>query len=149
QTAPLEGPSRGWLAPGELVTADLNKDGLPDLIVVNTGGNNIFVYPGLPGGGFGPSLNGGNGFAVGTSPVAVIVADIDNRLDLLVANEGSNNVSVLLNEPDGDGFTFVPGPRISAGYGPVGLLYGDFFGNGNDELVVSDSGSNSLLVLPS
>ena len=129
--------------------ADLNGDGIPDLIVVNTGGNNVLVYPGLPGGGFGPALNDGNGFPTGTNPVAVIVANLNGRPDLIVANKGSNDVSVLLNEPQGNSFTFVPGPRLSVGQGPVGLLYGDFFGNGTDELAVSDSGSNNLMVLPS
>ncbi len=129
--------------------ADLNGDGIPDLIVVNTGGNDILVYPGLPGGGFGPALNDGIGFPTGTNPVAVIVANLNGRPDLIVANKGSNDVSILLNEPQGNSFTFVSGPRLSVGQGPVGLLYGDFFGNGTDDLVVSDSGSNNLMVLPS
>ena len=129
--------------------ADLNGDGIPDLIVVNTGGNDVLVYPGLPGGGFGPALNNGNGFPTGTNPVAVVVANLNGRPDLIVANEGSNDVSILLNEPQGNSFTFIPGPRLSVGQGPVGLLYGDFYGNGTDALVVSDSGSKDLMVLPS
>ena len=56
--------------------ADLNGDGILDLIVPNTGGNNVLVYPGLPGGGFGQALNDGNGFSTGTNPVAVVVADV-------------------------------------------------------------------------
>jgi FG-GAP-like repeat len=146
----LGGPANGWLAPGALSLADLNGDRIPDLIVVDTGGNEVFVYPGLPGGKFGPALNNGNGFAVGTTPVAVTVANIDGRNDLLVANQGSNDVSVLLNKPMSNGsFTFVSGPRISAGFGPDGLLYGDIFGNGSDDLVVSDSSTNELMVIPS
>ena len=35
------------------------------------------------------------------------------RPDLVVANKGSNDVSILLNVPTADGgFTFVPGPRL-------------------------------------
>jgi hypothetical protein len=139
----------GLLAPGAPVLADLNGDGIPDLIVVNTGANDVLVYPGLPGGGFGPALNNGNGFATGTNPVAVVVANLNGRPDLIVADEGSNDVTILFNEPQGNSFTFVPGPRINAGQGPVGLLYGDMYGNGTDDLVVSDSGSNSIMVLPS
>ncbi len=139
----------GLLVPGEPVLADLNGDGIQDLIVLNTGGNDLLVYPGLPGGGFGPALNDGNGFPTGTNPVAVIVANLNGRPDLIVANQGSNDVSILLNEPLGNSFTFVPGPRLSVGYGPVGLLYGDFFGSGTDDLVVSNSGSSNLMVLPS
>ena len=139
----------GLLVPGAPLLADLNGDGIPDLVVLNTGGNDLLVYPGLPGGGFGPALNDGIGFPTGTNPVAVIVANLNGRPDLVVANQGSNDVSVLLNVAQGNSFTFVPGPRLSVGYGPVGLLYGDFFGNGTDDLVVSDSGSSNLMVLPS
>ena len=58
----LHGPSTvvadrttGLLVPGAPVLADLNGDGIPDLIVPNSGGNSVFVYPGLAGGGFGPA----------------------------------------------------------------------------------------------
>ena len=154
QTGPQAQPtvlgdrSSGLLAPSAPVLADLNGDGIPDLIVANTGGNNVLVYPGLPGGGFGPAMNDGNGFTVGTNPVAVIVADLNGRPDLIVANEGSNDVSILLNEQEGNSFTFVPGPRLKVGAGPVALLYGDFYGNGTPDLLVSDSGSNNLMLLP-
>jgi hypothetical protein len=155
QTSPLAKPTvlgdrtTGLRVPRAPVLADLNGDGIPDLIVANTGGNNVLVYPGLPGGGFGPALNDGNGFPVGTNPVAVIVANLNGRPDLIVADQGSNDVSILLNEPDGNSFTFVPGPRLRVGAGPVALLYGDFFGNGTPDLLVSDSASNNLMLLPS
>ncbi|MGP0063055.1 MAG: FG-GAP repeat domain-containing protein [Isosphaeraceae bacterium] len=149
QPTVLADRTSGLLVPGTPLVADLNGDGIPDLIVPNTGGNDVLVYPGLPGGGYGPALNGGNGFPVGTNPVSVIVADLNGRPDLIVADEGSNEVSVLLNEPEGNSFTFVPGPRLNVGAGPVALLYGDFYGNGIPDLVVSDSGSNNLMVLPS
>ena len=48
----------GLLAPGAVMLADLNGDGIPDLIVANSGGNNVLVYPGLGNGQFGPPING-------------------------------------------------------------------------------------------
>ena len=139
----------GLLVPGAPVLADLSGDGMKDLIVPNGGGNNVLVYPALPGGGFGPALNDGQGFFTGTNPVSVVVADVngDGRPDLIVANRGSNDVSILLNEPVGSSFTFVPGERLNAGAGPVGVLYGDFNGDGFPDLLVSDSGSNDLMML--
>ena len=80
---------------GEL--ADLNGDGIPDLIVANSGSNNVLVYPGLGNGQFGPAINGGNGFFTGTDPVGITVADLTGvRPDLVIANKGSNDVSILL-----------------------------------------------------
>ncbi len=145
----LANRASGLLVPGAPVLADLSGNGLPDLIVPNTGGNSVLVYPGLPGGGFGPALNDGNGFFTGTNPVAVVVADMngDGRPDLIVANEGSNDVSILLNEPSGNGFTFVQGPRLAAGAGPVGLLFGDFSGDGIADILVSDRASKELTLL--
>ncbi len=140
----------GLLVPGRPVLAYLNGDTEPeDLIVVNSGGNDVFVYPGEPSGALGPALNDGQGFAVGTDPVAVIVANLDGRQDLIVANKGSNDVSILLNKAVGNSFTFVQGPRIRVGEGPDSLLYGNFYANGGEKLAVADSGSHDLMVIPS
>ena len=38
--------STGLLAPGAVKLADLNGDGIPDLIVANSGSNNVLIYPG-------------------------------------------------------------------------------------------------------
>jgi hypothetical protein len=140
----------GLLVPGKPVLADLNGDGIPDLVVPNSGGNSVFVYPGLPAGGFGPSLNNGNGFFVGTNPVSVLVADVngDGRADLITANKGSNDVSILLNQAAGAGITFAQGPRLSVGSGPVALLLGNFNRDKVPDLLVSDSASNDLMLLP-
>ena len=63
--------SSGLLAPGAVKLADLNGDGIPDLIVANSGSNNVLVYPGLGDGQFGPALNGGHGFFTGTNPTGL------------------------------------------------------------------------------
>ena len=95
-----------------MTLADLNGDGNPDLIVANSGRNNVLVYPGLGNGQFGTALNGGHGFFTGTNPAGISVADVndDGRPDLVVANKGSNDVSILLNQPQGNNLTFARGP---------------------------------------
>jgi hypothetical protein len=142
--------STGLLVPGAPVLADLNGNGMKDLIVPNGGGNNVLVYPGLPGGGFGPPLNNGNGFFAGTNPVSVVVADVnrDGRPDLIVVDKGSNEVSILVNDSTPEAITFATPRRYDAGAGPVSVLYGDFSRNGIPDLLVSDSGSNQLMLLP-
>ena len=59
----------------------------------------MLVYPGLGDGKFGPAVNGGQGFFTGTNPVGITVADLGNgRPDLVIADRGSNDVSILLNQ---------------------------------------------------
>ena len=140
----------GLLSPGAVKLADLNGDGIPDLIVANSGSNNVLIYPGLGNGQFDPALNGGHGFFTGTNPVGITVADVDGdgRPDLVVANKGSNDVSILLNRKQGNSITFIPGPRLKVGSGPVSTVVGDFLGNGKPDLLVSNSQSNNVMLLP-
>ena len=70
------------------------------------------------------------------------------RPDLVVANKGSNDVSILLNQTQGDGITFVPGPRLQVGSGPVSTVVKDVNGDGIPDLLVSDSESNKVMLLP-
>ena len=75
----LADQSTGLLNPGAVALADLNGDGIPDLIVANSGSNNVLIYPGLGDGQFGPGINGGNGYFVGTDPVGITVADLTGQ----------------------------------------------------------------------
>ena len=75
----LANQSTGLLDPGAVALADLNGDGIPDLIVANSGSNNVLIYPGLGNGQFGPAVNDGNGYFVGTNPVGITVADLTGQ----------------------------------------------------------------------
>jgi hypothetical protein len=140
----------GVQGPGYVVLADVNGDGIPDLIVANSGSNNVLVYLGEGHGTFGPELNGGRGFFTGTSPTGITVTDIngDGRGDLVVANEGSNDVTILFGQGSGATFTFTEGPRLLAGTAPVSTAVVDVTGDGVADIVTADSGSHSLTVLP-
>jgi hypothetical protein len=157
----------GLLAPTAVKLADLNGDGIPDLIVANGGGNSILVYPGLPGGGFGPEVRGGKGFFTGTNPVGITVAYLNDDLvpdptgrsltdptpDLVVANEGSNDVTILLGHGQGQNWTLEPGPRLKAfGSGPVSTALRPVTdpkgGPPTQDLLIANSQSNTVTLLP-
>jgi uncharacterized repeat protein (TIGR01451 family) len=78
-------------------------------------------------------------YPVGTAPSAIIVGDFngDGKSDLAVANLGSSNVSILLNNGDG---TFQAAATSPAGTAPQALAAGDFNGDGKLDLVVINQG---------
>jgi hypothetical protein len=129
QTTVLGDQATGLLSPGAVKLADLNGDVIPDLIVANSGSNNVLIYPGLGNGQFGPAVNGGHGYFVGTNPVGITVAYLTGALpDLVVTDKGSNQVLILLNQSQpGGAISFDVGPRLnSGGTGPVSAVVGYF-----------------------
>src|SRR5262249_50292679 len=147
----LADQSTGLLQPGAVALADLNGDGIPDLIVANSGSNNVLIYPGLGNGQFGPAINGGNGYFVGDNPVGITVASLTGDLpDLVVADEGSNQVSILINgSPKGGAISFSAGPRLSSGgVGPVSTVVGHFTAGPYPDILVTNSLSNDVTLLP-
>ncbi len=139
--------STGLLNPGAVALADLNGDGIPDLIVANSGSNNVLIYQGLGNGQFGPAVNGGSGYFVGTNPVGITVANLTGALpDLVVADKGSNDVAILLNQGN---FSFTHGPRVdSGGVGPVSTIVGEFTaGSTIPDILVTNSGSDNVTLL--
>ena len=83
-----------------VAVGDFNGDGKPDLAVAVESSNTVEVLlnttaPGASTPSFAPAV----GFAVGSNPYSVAVADIngDGKPDLVVANRSSNTASVLLN----------------------------------------------------
>ena len=74
--------------------------------------------------------------------------DSDGRLDLVVANKGSNDVSILLNQSQGNSITFASEHRLKADSGPVSTVVQDVTGDGIPDVLVSNSQSNDVMLLP-
>ena len=108
----------------------------------------MLVYPGLGNGQFGPALNGGNGFFVGTNPTGITVANLNGQPDLIVANSGSNDVSVLLGQGSGANWTLVPGARVNTDGGPVAVAVGNILGTGKQDLAVANQQADNVQVFP-
>jgi hypothetical protein len=82
-----------------VVVADVNGDGIPDLVVANQANSDISVLLGNGDGTFQPTVN----YLTGIGPGGLVVTDLngDGTADIAVTSGVANDVSVLLNQNDG------------------------------------------------
>jgi hypothetical protein len=140
--------SRAGVSPFSVAVGNLDgKPGL-DLAVATVGGGVGLLFNDGRG-GFGLDA----AYPTGSFPSSVAVGDLngDGQLDLAVTNGGavSNNVSVLLNNPNnllGPG-RFDLDQSYPAGAGPRSVAMGDLDGDGRLDLAVANSGSSNVSVL--
>ena len=89
---------------------------------------------------FNPNLAAGafprTDFATGASPAGVVAADFDGDgdIDLAVANQSDDTVSILLGRGNG---SFAPRTDFATADTPVALTAADFDGDGNLDLAVA------------
>jgi len=82
--------------------------------------------------------------AVGTQPTSVAVGNFNGgALDLAIANEGSDNVSILL----GNGFgQFTAAPPVSVGDAPSSIVAGSFDGDAFTDLAIASLGDDNIAI---
>ena len=85
-------------------------------------------------------------YPTGSGPLAVEYGDFngDGVLDLVIANQASNSISVLLGNTDG---TFQSQTTYSFSSYPLGLAVGDFNGDNKLDLAIPNYGANSVTIL--
>jgi hypothetical protein len=85
---------------------------------------------------------------VGDGPgvVAIIDANRDGKTDIVVTNERSGSVSVLLGDGRGD-FSTAPGSPFAAGHSPNDVAVGDFNRDGWSDLAFANHETQQLTVL--
>jgi hypothetical protein len=126
-----------------LLVADFNGDGRPDVAGGEIGESSIVIALGQPDG----SLKQAPNLTIPDVPSATVIAagdfDGDGRLDLAVgASAYGTPHSALLFLGQGDG-SFRPGPTPAPDLSMVGLVAGDFDGDGRSDLAYVDTAHSS------
>jgi FG-GAP-like repeat/IPT/TIG domain/Secretion system C-terminal sorting domain/FG-GAP repeat len=129
---------------------DLDGDGKPDLVVTNgVGGASISIYRNTSTGStisFAPRVD----LPVVGGPYGVTIGDLDGdgKPDIVVANNGANQVSFYRNTSVAGSLSFAARLDITVGSTPFGIAIGDLDGDGKPDIVVNGEGPvNSLFVL--
>jgi hypothetical protein len=121
-----------------VAVADLNRDGKSDLVIANYNDASVSVFLGRGDGTFVAETR----YGVKSAPTSVAIADFngDGTPDLAVASYGSSQVSVLLGNGDGTFRTAVgyASSAASSGIQPYTVAVGDFNGDGNLDLAVTN-----------
>ncbi|MGQ0620370.1 MAG: beta strand repeat-containing protein [Panacagrimonas sp.] len=127
----------------DVVVADFDGDGMPDIATANTTANNVSVVLHDASGAFIPASN----YAVGSSPTSVAAGDFngDGKPDLVAANRLGSTVSVLINDGTGN---FLPAAAYSpGGSNPETVVVADFNADGKPDLAVARPGNKVAVLL--
>jgi hypothetical protein len=141
-----------------VAVADLDGDGLPDVVAVYAYVAGAPPHPGYAAVYLQDAANPGHflpptTYVVGNDPASVAVADLDGdgRPDIVTANAilstngaGDSTVSVLLQDAAHPGH-YLPAVSYATGPDPLSVAIGDLNGDGKPDLAVADSSGISVL----
>ncbi|CAF1482117.1 unnamed protein product [Rotaria sp. Silwood1] len=131
----IEYPTGSSSTPNAISIGDFNGDNRLDVVVVNSGTNNLGIFLGNTDGSFSNQTEYPTGER--PRPNSITVGDLNNdtKLDLIVANYNDNNIGVLLGKGDG---SFSTQTSYSTGWDsfPISVALGDFNSDNRLDIVV-------------
>jgi hypothetical protein len=131
------------VSPWSVTVADLEGDGMPDIVVNELNPPQLWVLSNATTpGAASVSFSASPPIPIGTTPRAVAIADLDGdgRRDLIIANDGDNTVGILRNVTPAGATTaaFAAQQTFGVPPHPVDLVATDFNGDGRIDIAVAD-----------
>ena len=148
------GPPVAVNVPNSVAIADVNGDGVPDLLVATTSDQGLVNNAGFANVILGTSPAGSFDSGVqysttGYNPSGIAVADLTNsgHLDLVVSNSGSGSISVFMHGATAG--SYMPAVNIVTGGAPNQVVAGDLTGSGAslDLALADNSPAGNAIVL--
>jgi FG-GAP-like repeat/FG-GAP repeat len=141
--------------PNSIAVADVNGDGVPDLLVATTSDQGNPTNPGFANVILGVKASPGTyqkGTQYSTSsdnPSSIAVADLtgSGSLDLVIASFSSGSVSIFMHGSTPG--SYMPAVTVTTGGLPNQVVIADVNGDGHPDLVLADSSAsgNAIVVL--
>jgi exosome complex RNA-binding protein Rrp42 (RNase PH superfamily) len=142
-------PFTSGSAPRQVAISDIDGDGKPDLVAINSGSNTVSVYRNIGSGTItGASFASKVDFAIGTGPVALAVGDLDadGKPDIAVSVTTSPAISVLKNTSTAGTVSFATTINFGTEAAPRGVAIVDLDTDGKPELVTVSSTANTIAI---
>ena len=149
------GPQPTVNVPNSIAIADVNGDGVADLLVATTADSGAFANPGFANVILGNKASPGTFDAgvqyanTGTNPSGIVVTDLtgSGHLDLVVSNSGSGSISLYMHGATAG--TYLPAVNIATGGQPNQVVAGDLTGSGasRDLALADNSPSGNAIIL--
>ncbi|CAF1146705.1 unnamed protein product [Adineta steineri] len=132
--------------PDDIVVVDFNHDNYSDIAVINTVNSNVCVFFGNANDTFSPQLMFSTGYQ--SEPESLTVSDFnsDGHVDIAVTNSRAVNVGIFLGCGNGT-FEVQKRSYTFLGSDPHHSVSGDFDGDAQPDVVVSDERINIVTVL--
>ena len=132
----------------DFTSGDLDGDGKPDIISVNSNDNTISVLRNISTPGIINFALKSN-FNTGSYPTSVAAGDLDGdgKPDLAVTNLLNNSVSLFLNTSTVGNINFAPRVDFSSATFPISVGIGDIDGDGKPDIVTANNSSATITVL--
>ncbi|CAF3868932.1 unnamed protein product [Rotaria sp. Silwood1] len=130
--------------PYSVAVGDFNNDAILDIVVANSGTDTIGVFLGLGDGNFAMQIQYPTG--LGSMPNSVALGDFnnDNRLDIVVANDGTDTIGIFFGKGDGYFSDQITYPTYGSAFS---LAVGDLNNDGRLDIVVIGLSPDNVMIL--